>query len=434
MVVINTNYVFVIAKRLEMLGGNNMAFISREEAKEKINNIISTQTPIKTGQTLPIRSGTTFDVYLIPIDYLAPNVLNDRIAWKIREWEAENCRKLSPNNQNDVEYVYQLIEQESPKDNEKTLKDLADKGQQVDGIITKDGIIIDGNRRATLLRKLFKGEATRFHKNLEDFRFFKAIVLSEDIDDKEIMALETRIQIGEDKKLDYNPICIYIKVDNLSKADYNDQQIANYMNCSESDVKERKEIFKLMEEYLESIGKPNHYTLLEGLEDQFINTKTVFKRMDNGTYSTYDWDYTDDDVANFKQVCYDYLRSKFEGKKYRDILIGKPNKTNGVFIKKDIWDAFYEHHEKIIEANNPQNEKDWELLGKKQFASNLKDASEKLEETLKEKNVTALVSAIQTKVRSLVECLNEKEEISEDDLNILKGVSKDLWEIIKDYK
>ena len=33
-------------------------------------------------------------------------------------------------------------------------------------------------------------------------------------------------------------IVIYIKVDNLSKADYNDAQIANYMNISESDVKE----------------------------------------------------------------------------------------------------------------------------------------------------------------------------------------------------
>lgn len=173
-----------------------MAFITREEAREKIKKIISEQTPIKTGQTLPIRSGTTFNVYLIPIEYLAPNVLNDRITWKIREWEAENGRKLSPNNQEDVEYVYDLIEKESPKDNDNTMKDLADKGQQVDGIITKEGIIIDGNRRATLLRKLFRGAASKYNKNLEDFRFFKAIVLSEDIDDKEIMALETRIQIG----------------------------------------------------------------------------------------------------------------------------------------------------------------------------------------------------------------------------------------------
>ena len=370
----------------------------------------------------------------IPVEYLAPNVLNDRIAWKIREFEAEKGRKLSPNNQDDVEYVYDLIEQENPQENVKTLKDLAEKGQQVDGIITKDGIIIDGNRRATLLRKLFKGAASKFNKNLEDFRFFKAIVLSEDIDDKEIMALETRIQIGEDKKLDYNPICLYIKVDNLSSAEYNDQQIANYMNISESEVKDRREIFKLMNEYLEAIGKPNHYTLLDGLEDQFINTKTVFKRMDNGTYSTYDWEYSDEDVANFKQVCYDYLRAKFEGKKYREILIGKPNKTNGVFIKKSVWEDFLKNHENIIDRNDPQNEHDWELLGKKQFAQNLKDASNKLDDVLNEKNVTSLIGTIQSKVRSLKECLDESEELNSEDYNRLKDTNSILWQIIKDYK
>ena len=411
-----------------------MGFITREEAKQKIEAILNSQPPIKTGQTLPIRSGTTFNVYLIPVEYLAPNVLNDRIAWKIREFEAEKGRKLSPNNQDDVEYVYDLIEQENPKENAKTLKDLAEKGQQVDGIITKDGIIIDGNRRATLLRKLFKGAASKFNKNLEDFRFFKAIVLSEDIDDKEIMALETRIQIGEDKKLDYNPICLYIKVDNLSSAEYNDQQIANYMNISEAEVKDRREIFKLMNEYLEAIGKPNHYTLLEGLEDQFINTKTVFKRMDNGTYSTFDWDYSDEDVANFKQVCYDYLRAKFEGKKYREILIGKPNKTNGVFIKKSVWEDFLKNHENIIERNDPQNEHDWELLGKKQFAQNLKDASNKLDDVLNEKNVTSLIGTIQSKVRSLKECLEDSEELNSEDYNRLKETNSILWQIIKDYK
>ena len=131
-----------------------MAFITREEAKIKIQNIVDNQQPVKTGITLPIRIGSTFDVYLIPLDYLAPNVLNDRIAWKTREWEAANHRKLSHDIQADIEYVYRLIEDETPKDNENTLKDLAEKGQQVDGIITKDGIIIDGNRRATLLRKL----------------------------------------------------------------------------------------------------------------------------------------------------------------------------------------------------------------------------------------------------------------------------------------
>ena len=411
-----------------------MSFISRAEAKKRIENIISSQKPVKTGLTLPIRSGQTFDVYLIDIDYLVPNVRNDRIAWRIREWEAENNRKLSSDNQQDVEFVYELIEKESPKENKNTLKDLACKGQQIDGIITKDGIIIDGNRRATLLRKLFKGEASVYKKNLEDFRFFKAIVLSEDIDEKEIMALETRIQIGEDRKLGYNPICMYLKVDHLSKAGYNDQQIANYMNCKTKDVKEKREILKVMEEYLDSIEKPNHFTLLEGLEDQFIHTKDIFKKLDNGTYRVNDWDYSDEDVTDFKQVCYDYLRAKFEGKQYRAILLGNSIKTNGVFIQKDVWDSFREHHENIIEKNNPKNEKDWEILGKKQFAENLYNASKKLEDVLQEKDVSSIVNSIQSKMNNLTNRLEKNDEISNDDLEVLKQVNKAIYEILKGHK
>lgn len=37
--------------------------ITRAEAKAKIAEIITTQKPIKTGQTLPIRKGMTFEVY-----------------------------------------------------------------------------------------------------------------------------------------------------------------------------------------------------------------------------------------------------------------------------------------------------------------------------------------------------------------------------------
>lgn len=412
-----------------------MNFMSREEAKIKIDNILNHSKPIKTGILLPIRRKSTFNVYSIPLEYLVPNIYNDRIAMKTREFEAFNNKELSLENKSDIEYIYELIEKESPNDNERTLRDLADKGQLVDGIITNDGIIIDGNRRATLLRKLFLGEARRFNENIENFRYFNAIVLTGDFDKSEIMSLETQIQIGEDRKVDYNPINLYIKVDNLTKVGYNDRQIASFMNVKESDVKNKREIFNLMNEYLSSIGKPNHFTLLDGLEDQFINTRSVFTKLDNNTYITYDdWEYTEEDVVEFKQICYDYLRAKFEGKKYREILIGRPNKSDGVFIKKDVWEKFKTNHENIIEQNDPQNEADWELLGNNQFIKNLRNASKELEDTLQEKTVTTLVERIYAQIRSLYEILETQEEVLTDDLDKLDLVRKELVEILKQFK
>ena len=405
--------------------------ITRAAAKAKIAQIQATQTPIKTGITLPIRKGDTFKVWRIPLALLIPNVFNDRITWKIREYEAENDRVLDMESDDDIELLYSMIMQEHPADNEKTKADLAKNGQQVDGVITNDGRIVDGNRRATLLRALFNGEADKYGQNVEDFRYFNAIVLPEDVDAKEIMALETMLQIGVDKKVDYNRICLYIKVDNLIKAGYTYAQIKQYMGLkSENDVENMANIFKLMEEYLVAIGKPNRFTLLDGLEDQFINTRTVFKKLDNGTYDA-NWEYTPSDVASFKMVCYDYMRSKFEGKKYRDVLVGKPNKTNGVFIEKSVWDEFLEHHDSIVDANDPESEDDWKYLGKRggKLDQNLNNAVQKLDSVLKDKDITKLIREISVKVDRLEELVENAEEMSADDIESMKALSKSLYKI-----
>ena len=410
--------------------------ITRSEAKAKIAQIQATQDPIKTGITLPIRKGDTFKVWRIPLSLLIPNVFNDRITWKIREYEAENDRELDMESDDDIELLYSMIMQEHPADNEKTKADLAKNGQQVDGVITNDGRIVDGNRRATLLRALFNGEADKYGQNVEDFRYFNAIILPEDVDAKEIMALETMLQIGVDKKVDYNRICLYIKVDNLIKAGYTYAQIKQYMGLkSENDVENMANIFKLMEEYLVAIGKPNRFTLLDGLEDQFINTRTVFKKLDNGTYDA-NWEYTPSDVASFKMVCYDYMRSKFEGKKYRDVLVGKPNKTNGVFIEKSVWDEFLEHHDSIVDANNPESEDDWKYLGKRggKLDQNLNNAVQKLDSVLKDKDITKLIREISVKVDRLEELVTNADEVSADDIESMKVLSKSLYKIYSKFE
>ena len=410
--------------------------ITRAEAKAKIAQIQATQTPIKTGITLPIRKGDTFKVWRIPLALLIPNVFNDRITWKIREYEAENDRALDMESDDDIELLYSMIMQEHPADNEKTKADLAKNGQQVDGVITNDGRIVDGNRRATLLRALFNGEADKYGQNVEDFRYFNAIVLPEDVDAKEIMALETMLQIGVDKKVDYNRICLYIKVDNLIKAGYTYAQIKQYMGLkSENDVENMANIFKLMEEYLVAIGKPNRFTLLDGLEDQFINTRTVFKKLDNGTYDA-NWEYTPSDVASFKMVCYDYMRSKFEGKKYRDVLVGKPNKTNGVFIEKSVWDEFLEHHDSIVDSNDPESEDDWKYLGKRggKLDQNLNNAVQKLDSVLKDKDITKLIREINVKVDRLEELVVNADEVSADDIECMKALSKSLYKIYSKFE
>ncbi len=413
--------------------------ISRAEAKELIKKYIAVNSPIQTGATLgTIRPNTTFNVYNIPIEYLVPNVMNDRIAMRIREYEVQNSGELSFDNETDIEYVYKTIEDENKNENQHTLEDLAKKGQEEFGVITCDGIVVSGNRRVTLLRKLWQGEAHNYNQLCDKFKCFKCIVLDETYTKKEILALETITQMGKDKQVDYNRINLYIKVDNLFKAGYGYKQIKDYMGMKkESDVKDMHDLYKFMCEYLETIGKANHFSLLDGLEDQMKNTLAFFKKLDNKRYDA-DWDYDDNDVNDFKLVCYDYLRAHYEGKEYRDVLLGKVNKYkgNGVFTNKKIWERFLTRHNKIIEAHEDKliTENDWKTLGKTQFKSTLSSAEHDLKEILQNKNAKDIISAIDQKVDSLENLIDKCNELDEEDVEKLKNINKRIYYIFKDFK
>ncbi|MBK5253404.1 MAG: hypothetical protein JJE03_02860 [Peptostreptococcaceae bacterium] len=414
--------------------------LTRSEAKTQIVGLINSHDAIIKGVKIPIRKDEKFDVYSIPIDYLVPNVINDRLAWRIREFEAEEGVKLSNEKEEHVEFVYGLISDEHPSENKKTKKDLAIKGQEEYGIITNNGIIIDGNRRATLLRELFNGEATAYNKNVEEFRCFKCVVLKEDVTEDEISSLETLVQIGKDEKVPYNPINMYIKIDNLFNLGKNYSQISNLMQgrFTEKDIENKHKLYAFMVNYLDAIGKPDHFTLLEGLEDPFIKTNNMIDKLKSKSYAA-EWDYTDEDIDDFTQTCFDYMRTKYEGKEYRSILLGgvNKNKENGVFIDEKVWKDFYENHSNIIDAAEAKgklnNEHDWSLL-KPNFQRNLSNANSKLVDILADKNVSDLLNIIEIKISKLEDIVDKKEDLTEANIESMKLLGSRLYKVWKQFE
>lgn len=51
-------------------------------------------------------------------------------------------------------------------------------------------------------------------------KFFKAVILPESATKKDILQLETSFQMGEDEKVDYNPIEKYLKCKDLEDAGF----------------------------------------------------------------------------------------------------------------------------------------------------------------------------------------------------------------------
>ena len=111
----------------------------------------------------------SFDVYRIDLDLLIYNRHNGRIEAEMLTWEQENYAPYDNYDDELHNRIGKFLWESSKRRNEITLKDLDAKGQQRPGIVSLDGVIIDGNRRAMLLRKL--------EDNSKDKQYFDAIIL-----------------------------------------------------------------------------------------------------------------------------------------------------------------------------------------------------------------------------------------------------------------
>lgn len=227
-------------------------------------------------------------------------------------------------------------------------------GQQRYGIVTSDGTIVDGNRRAMLLNRLFhkRDELGYSYAQVERCQYFLAIILPGDAEEKDIQQLETIYQMGEDDKLDYNPIEKYLKCKELKRLGFSEEDIAGFMSEKPGKIKEWLKILALMEEYLQEYGYDGIYTRLEKTEGPFVDLQDYLasyaKRGAN--VRNMDWAYSDSDISDLKLVCFDYIRARYEGKEFRDI--AKTGKEGSIFFFKELWDDFLKQHQE----NTPVDE------------------------------------------------------------------------------
>lgn len=237
------------------------------EVKSNQQNVVMTGIPLRyKGKSVPA------DVYRIPLDYLIYNKYNGRIGSVVLSYEKQNGLLNAEQDEDRViieNYLY-----ESKKDrNKRTMDSLREIGQQRYGIVTADGTIIDGNRRAMLLNRIFHGRDAQgyTYQQVENCQYFLAIILPDDATERDIHQLETIYQMGEDDKLDYDPIEKYLKCKELEKCGFSKRDIAGFMSEKESQIEQWLRILKLMEEYLSVYGYDGIYTRLEKTEGPFVD-------------------------------------------------------------------------------------------------------------------------------------------------------------------
>lgn len=295
----------------------------------------------------------SYPVYKVPLEYLIYNKYNGRILSRAKSLEKQN-QLLDPETDEGKKLIEKLLYESNPDRNKRTEEDITRYGQQKVGIITKDGIIIDGNRRAMLLNRSNK------------YNYFKAVVLPVTLEEDplEVERLETTYQMGEDEKLGYNATEkyikskeLYLKLTGFSQINYDDfekttrgkkaiEEIAKWMGEAESEIKKYLSTMVLMDDYLEYLEYDGIYTQLDKREDQFLSLQKWLKTF-YGEDSARAFDgYKNSDVDTLKSIAFDYLRCNFEGKRFRTLAEGNSDKH--FFGDKNIWTSFKNGHFEII--------------------------------------------------------------------------------------
>jgi hypothetical protein len=288
------------------------------------------------------------DVYRVPTSYLVYNKYNGRILSRTKSLETQG-QKLNSEIKKDFKIIEKLLFDSHPSRNRKTETSIRKKGQERPGIITKDGVVIDGNRRFMSLNRIANNPEKL---DPEKFKYFEAVILPVNLADNPdaIRRLETTYQMGEDKKLDYNPIEKYLKAQELKKSRVSENDIAEWMGETKGDIAKYLNTMQTMDEYLDTLEYNGIYTQLDGREDWFISlTKWLESFRGEESKKAFD-DYEDDDVNDLELICYDYIRAKHggDGKRFRKIAEGL--QPNHIFGNKELWEKFRNLHFENIKS------------------------------------------------------------------------------------
>jgi hypothetical protein len=202
-------------------------------------------------------------VYRVPMKYLIYNIRNGRFAAELLEKESQLKRKLDPGTPGDAKTIQKLLLDLNQSETEALKADLRDNGQLDPGVTTKDGAVINGNRRMAIL--------TALHDETHDpkFEYLRIARLPKDVDEKELWRIEAGLQFAKEFRLDYSPINELLKLREGRDSGFSAAEISKTLlgRFTPSKVEEKLAILKLIDSYLHFIGRPGQYHIVQDERD-----------------------------------------------------------------------------------------------------------------------------------------------------------------------
>lgn len=152
-------------------------------------------------------------------------------------------------------------------DEEGLRKDLLNEGQRQPAIITYDGYVLNGNRRLAALI----GEAKQF---------VDCVVLPEDASPKDLYELELDLQMAKETKAEYNWVdeLLHIRY-GIETLEEKEVVVAKKMRASTQQIRHKLNMLYLVDLYLEWLKRAEHYYIVEGDEQVFIEMAKFIKKV-----------------------------------------------------------------------------------------------------------------------------------------------------------
>ena len=229
------------------------------------------------------RSGAEqLPVITLPIDYLIYRLENYRTGDKQLSLVAtgkvppdffEPVRREDPTvQQKQHEILLEYAQTGSGESIKPIYDELARVAEQTDDlIISADGVVVNGNRRLSAMRELFREGSERFRK----FADVVCAVLPDSATPVEILKLEIGLQMQPETKLPYEWTALGRAVRDLRDQGMDDEAIAEMMNRDKSDIARAAKMIDSADMYLNDwLQKPNDFDELEDTEQVFKQIAT----------------------------------------------------------------------------------------------------------------------------------------------------------------
>lgn len=210
-------------------------------------------------------------VYKLPIKLLYYNIRNGRFAAEYRNEVKKQGGDLVPEKKEDSNKIRNLLWNLDINESKRTYDDIKQRGQWQPGIITEDGYVIDGNRRMTVLSKLFLDTSN------DDFKFIKVGRLPSDIERNDLWKLEAGIQLGKDEILRYGPMNELLKLEEGVEAGISIAEIAKtlYGFDDPKEIEEKLDRLELIKKYLDYIGQTENFKQVDGKVEHFAELQKI---------------------------------------------------------------------------------------------------------------------------------------------------------------